>query len=50
MSNEEVAAIVYPMYCEKNAVKTAEAVVRAAYLKWRAGNSRSIDDITCIVL
>jgi serine/threonine protein phosphatase PrpC len=50
LSNEEVAAILFPFYIEQNAEKAGEALVRAAFKRWKTQHAGSVDDITCIIV
>lgn len=49
LQNQEVANIVYPFFLQKNAEGAAEALVRAAFKRWKREES-VIDDITCIIV
>ena len=49
LSNEDVALIVYP-YFEQNAPEAAaNALVKAAFKKWKQ-EEEVIDDITCVII
>jgi serine/threonine protein phosphatase PrpC len=50
MSNEEVAAVVFPYHARGNAEKASEALVKAAIQKWKSKETYSIDDITCVIV
>lgn len=50
LSNEEVAAIVFPFYVQQNAEKAGEALVRAAFKRWKTQHTFSVDDITCVIV
>ena len=50
LENDTVANIVYPFFAQKNAEGAAEALVRAAYKRWRREGESCIDDITCIIV
>ena len=50
MTNEEVAATIFPFYIQQNAEKAGEALVRAAHKRWKNQHTFSVDDITCIVV
>lgn len=50
LSNEEVAAIVYPFFEKRNAEGAAEALVRESYLKWKNEEDDIVDDITCVII
>lgn len=45
-----MANLVFPFYAQKNAEGAAEALVRAAYKRWRKEGESVIDDITCIIV
>ena len=49
LQNQEVANIVYPFFLQKNTEGAAEALVRAAFKRWKREES-VIDDITCIIV
>lgn len=49
LSNDEIAAIVWPFFEKKNAEGAAEAIVRRSYQRWKE-EEEVVDDITCIVI
>ena len=49
LSNEEIAAIVWPFYLKNSPELAGNAIVRASAQKWRENDS-VIDDITCITI
>lgn len=50
LSNEEVAAIVWPFFDKRNAEGAAEALVRESYMRWKQEEDDIIDDITCVII
>lgn len=50
MENQQVANIVFPYFAQRNAEGAGEALVRAAYKRWRKEGENNVDDITCIVV
>lgn len=49
LENSTVANIVFPFFKQKNAEGAAEALVRAAFKRWKR-EENVIDDITCIII
>jgi len=50
LENQQVANIVYPFYAQRNAEGAGEALVRAAYKRWKKEGENVVDDITCIIV
>ena len=50
LENHQVANIVFPFFAQRNAEGAGEALVRAAYKRWKKEGDHVVDDITCIIV